>query len=538
MILRFLLLFCLTSSAFAQTSLLDPASQDDLIRRALALVDPDHAIDQVGSRFILRETGVPDHGAHGPIKCGTVLTSEISANWGRLSKATQAKLSRLFQRQARQRTIVSQNDHFEIHFDTTGTHAVAHFDDDGNGIPDYVDLVAKTYEDVWDLEITQLGYREPIGDSDGRSDVYIKNLGNTGVYGLTWPDPGGTTTASYAEIDNNFTDNIYFTRGTDAVQVTAAHEFYHAIQFAYFAPFDSGWWQEATATWMEDVAYDDVNDYFIYVRIYLDDPEASLDFFSFGSLRPFGASLFSLYVADVYGPETIKATWESLATRTPSSYDIVDIELALPGGFPGVYPRFAIWNYFTGTRHRGGFHEEGSSFGDGKITTIRPTEEVETSDFERVDHFGATHIQIQTQGLSTGLRVTLDLDDRATWDVVVILVTATGIDILRPSGQIIEIPEVGVYDEVVVIPMVISPSGTQFSVDFSVLSTSTVQAWSDLVADFDGDGEVGFPDFLGFAESFGKTGAEGHNERHDLDANGRIEFSDFIKFSSRFGDKL
>ena len=62
--------------------------------------------------------------------------------------------------------------------------------------------------------------------------------------------------------------------------------------------------------------------------------------------------------------------------------------------------------------------------------------------------------------------------------------------------------------------------------------------WSDLIGDFDHDGEVGFNDFLGFADSFGRSGAEGHDERHDMDANGTIDFSDFLKFAGRFGDKL
>ena len=534
------LLAFLWSPVFAQPALMDARSQQDLLLRATALVGPDRASKHLqGQPIILDQSTIGDPATvHHHRKCGTLLTSEIASNWKRLSKTTQATLTRLFQRQPRQRTIVSRNQHFEVHFDTTGSHAIAHFDDDGNGVPDYADFVADTYEDVWDFQITQLGYREPLVDDDGRYDIYIKNLGNQGVYGLTWPDPGGTTTASYAEIDNNFTENIYFTQGRRAVQVTAAHEFYHAVQFAYYAPFDVAWWQEVTATWMEDFAYDAVNDYYSYVSFFLEDPEESLDDFSFGNLRVFGASIFGHYVADVYGPETILATWESLGTRTPSTYDILDIDLAIPGGFSGVYPRFAIWNYFTGSRHRGSYYNEGSVFTEATVRTVQPIQGQGVDGFKRVDHLGATYLQIPTQGLSGGLTIGLDLSTSATWNPVVLLVTANTIDILRPKGSTISIPAVGNYNEIVVIPIVVSSVGSNFLVEYSVLSTTSIQSWSDLVGDFDGNGEVGFADFIGFADSFGKTGAQGHDERHDMDADGKIDFSDFLKFATRFGDKL
>ena len=46
--------------------------------------------------------------------------------------------------------------------------------------------------------------------------------------------------------------------------MTAAHEFFHAVQFAYDAA-DDQWFMESTATWMEDEIYDDVNDNLQYL---------------------------------------------------------------------------------------------------------------------------------------------------------------------------------------------------------------------------------------------------------------------------------
>ncbi len=55
-------------------------------------------------------------------------------------------------------------------------------------------------------------------------------------------------------------------------------------------------------------------------------------------------------------------------------------------------------------------------------------------------------------------------------------------------------------------------------------------------ADFDGDGTVGFADFLQFAAQFGTSQRdEGYDVRFDLDGNGTIGFSDFLIFAGAFG---
>ena len=54
--------------------------------------------------------------------------------------------------------------------------------------------------------------------------------------------------------------------------------------------------------------------------------------------------------------------------------------------------------------------------------------------------------------------------------------------------------------------------------------------------DFDGDGTVGFPDFLLFAGVWGlDRGDAGYDARFDLDGNGTIGFSDFLIFAESFG---
>ena len=56
------------------------------------------------------------------------------------------------------------------------------------------------------------------------------------------------------------------------------------------------------------------------------------------------------------------------------------------------------------------------------------------------------------------------------------------------------------------------------------------------IPDFDGDGTIGFGDFLIFAGVFGaREGDEKYDARHDLDGDGEIGFSDFVIFAQNFG---
>ena len=57
--------------------------------------------------------------------------------------------------------------------------------------------------------------------------------------------------------------------------------------------------------------------------------------------------------------------------------------------------------------------------------------------------------------------------------------------------------------------------------------------------DFDGDGTVGFSDFLAFASGFGtQQGDSRYDVRFDLDGNGSVDFSDFLIFAGAFGSQV
>ena len=67
-------------------------------------------------------------------------------------------------------------------------------------------------------------------------------------------------------------------------------------------------------------------------------------------------------------------------------------------------------------------------------------------------------------------------------------------------------------------------------------TTSRISFTSTPTPDFDGDGTVGFSDFLAFAGQYGtRQGDSRYQVRYDLNSDGEIGFSDFLIFASSYG---
>ena len=79
---------------------------------------------------------------------------------------------------------------------------------------------------------------------------------------------------------------------------------------------------------------------------------------------------------------------------------------------------------------------------------------------------------------------------------------------------------------------VTSTSGTAIGYTLSVYELASGPA----AADFDGDGEIGFSDFLAFVSGFGKTAGDvGFDPTFDLDGDLQVTFTDFLIFVQNFG---
>ena len=499
--------------------------EQELYNRASGLFNPDAL--PAGSPFI------PERAI-----CGTPIVMALASNWDRLSRTTQEAFAHLFARPSTQKTYTSSGGRFKIHYDETGTHAVSTVDANRNGTPDYVDEVSATFEYSWQLQVGQLGYSAPLSDGDDVYDVYIRNLAPQQVYGLTYPEGTGTTKSSYMHIDNNYTDSIYQTKGSNGLRVTVAHEFFHAVQFGYYADISTGgWWHEVTATWMEDVAYDDVNDYHQYTQYFYNSPEESLDS---TSLHMFGAAVFAHHLEQVYGKDCIRDTWDALKTQAPTASNVTGaINGTMPmGGFAAVYPRFAAWNYLTGSRTVSGYYDEAAAYPLVDSETALPGPGAPVTDSGRMDHLGASYVRVQTAALTGGLRCAFTLSTSTEWQVLVLLISGEQVEVVWAADPArIEVANVKRYDEVVFIPMVLALTGQRFSYSYTLTLDSGIAKSTDLVGDLDANQMVNFNDFVTFAQGFVRKPVDSeYDQRLDFNADGEVNFSDFVIFARHFGE--
>ncbi|MDE3258698.1 MAG: M60 family metallopeptidase [Gemmatimonadota bacterium] len=117
-----------------------------------------------------------------------------------------------------------------------------------------------------------------------------------------------------------------------------------------------------------------------------------------------------------------------------------------------------------------------------------------------------------------------------TWFSIVLWDVETGDEISKLSGHTGHVHSLAFLDDGGVLA-----SGAS---DGTVLLWDIFRYIAPSVAnpDFDGDGTVGFGDFVQFAGRFGsKKGDAGYDARFDLDGNGTIGFSDFVIFARSFG---
>jgi len=255
-------------------------------------------------------------------RCGMPLRRGLKRDWASLESSTRKTLAKYLGKPslAGEATYTSNGGHFIIHYATSGEHLpipVAPYT-----LSSWIQTVADTFETVHAKEVTNLGYAPPPVNP---YHVYLEQLGNSGEFGYTQSEQLiGQSATSYIVVDNDFADWIFSPyNGTPGLQITAAHEFHHAIQFGYNYYFDV-WYAEATATWMEDEVYDSVNQLYDYSESYLRNPSLSLDTpVSVSSGGGYGRWIFNRFLAENHGTGIIRSFWTRLGqTQAQNGYDI------------------------------------------------------------------------------------------------------------------------------------------------------------------------------------------------------------------------
>lgn len=278
-------------------------------------------------------------------------------------------------------TFDSPSGKFKIHYTTAGTHAVYQPTDTTNGVPNFVISTAIIFDSVYQHIIDSLAYPVPPSDGaypkgvDSLIDVYMINLGGA-YFGLTYPDSvqiiGSTFIAtSFHVIDNDYQEpgfSEYNDEPLQAVRVTAAHEFFHCVQFGIDVTEMENWndpspamrrpyWIEMSAVWMEEEIYDDINDYHNYLEYFFDSPGKSIQQFDGGGdFHPYASCVFPIFLSERFGSEIMRPIWLKCGSMGPGAdmLEAVDMVIdSVSGGaenFRSVFGEFAKWNFFTGTR--------------------------------------------------------------------------------------------------------------------------------------------------------------------------------------------
>ena len=255
----------------------------------------------------------------------------------------------------RQRSVVTPAGFFQLHWDDSSSHAVPQEDLSGNGYPDYIDSAAVILDHVWNIQVEQMGYLPPPGEDGNPAIPYQIYFTNHFNYGVTWkgdlvaanlPD---TSFTSYIEIDNDFSEYYFPTKGLDGLKVTAAHEFHHAIQFGYSFRDDDVYFFEMTSTWMEEYLYPEIDDYLNYLDFFFEVVSNSRFDFNNNTLYPYANSIYLQMLEEQHGASIIRSVWEKIRTEKSLSALISTLEENNSTWFESL-GEYGLWLYYTGDR--------------------------------------------------------------------------------------------------------------------------------------------------------------------------------------------
>lgn len=301
-------------------------------------------------------------------KCGTPDILTFQRNYRDLDPALLSAygVTAATERTERQYIYDSPGGRIKIHYDKTGPAAVwqANIDTDNDGTPNYIENLAVIADSAYAFIVDTLGFDPPLldnncvdgGGGDDRIDIYIENL-DPGYYGLTYASDTACavttqTIPAYVVIDHDFQNlpgDDYKGKPINAARVTIAHELFHVFHFSLDGTEDIEWF-EMSAVWMEEMQYDQVNDYYLLLHYFLDEPTASLND---RSIHMYASMLWPLYLSERHGRDIVRAIWNRTSVPNEPVYRFMAatdriLDSVYGENFDTEWCRFSSWTYFTG----------------------------------------------------------------------------------------------------------------------------------------------------------------------------------------------
>jgi hypothetical protein len=330
-----------------------------------------------------------------------------------------------------------------VHWTNHGADAPDHRDRDHDGVPNWVETTLTEMEYVWNYEVNTLGFRAPMTDQrasvdhDGVNfDVYLSDIGQY-YYGYCAVDDSHNRRnydykdrSGYCVLDDDYARSQFpYHSPRENLQVTAAHEFFHAVQFAYDASEDP-WFMEGGAAWIEDEVYTNVNDNRQYLAVsQFRRPGQPLD--DNRGLRVYGTWGFLRYLSELYGPDVILRAWERAdgADGGPDQYSLVALRQAvtsLGGNFQSILGDFGIVLHSPGR-----FLSEGSHYPSATVDAFRVDRQHRSTHWQKysLDHLSYAPIAVRPGdrvGETDRLHISVDAPGRAKHPEVRVMVVRRG----------------------------------------------------------------------------------------------------------------
>jgi hypothetical protein len=330
-------------------------------------------------------------------------------------------------------------------------------DTDGDGVPNWVeDVVQPTFATVWTKEIEAppvgLGNPPPLSDdtsaNDGgqneadpdrtKLDVYLADVGAESLFGYCTsddprldPDSGYAyyDVSAYCVVDNDFSPEDFGSEWEphEFLQVTAAHEFRHASQFAEDA-FEDLWFMEGDAMWIEGEVFPEITDRFDYLGTSpLRKPSRALDHGT--NYFEYGAWVFFRFLSEHFGdPAVIREAWNR-ANGSPLGPDQYSMEavgnatLARGESLASAFTLFTRWN-----RSPVRYYEEGADYptpAAAATYALKPSAPTTGWKTVKLRHLASAHYSLKPgrRASATGkVRVTVDLPNLVTKPAATLLV--------------------------------------------------------------------------------------------------------------------
>jgi hypothetical protein len=208
--------------------------------------------------------------------------------------------------------------------------------------------------------------------------------------------------------------------GLRELELTAAHEFFHSVQFGYDYTEDT-WLLEGTAVWVEDEVYNDINEGYTYL---LDSPllhpNIPVDTVAAGQLYQYGAWIFWRFLDEYFSlptnrrdPSIIRRVWE-LADGSPGApnlYSLAAVDaLAREHGsnLRSVYAAFGARNAAPASFYTEGAHYPTSPL--NRSIKLSPGKRGSSAGQLTLDHMSNGYAAFVPSRLGSAAKLTLSVD--------------------------------------------------------------------------------------------------------------------------------